>query len=164
VVKQQQQPHLGQSCQQQNSTARIPVNKRRSRRFLDYYHDHDEEDGDDEASEMHLQQLYDLRTWDLYMRITDARKQRQLEQEQRRSQSRPHHLIPHARTDHEEAGTEPTSSPDSDYGWYDEYQSQHHPQHLQLHPSPGVVAVAGAVASAPSQTSSHELIFGDPEL
>jgi hypothetical protein len=137
------------------------VSKRRARRFLEYEWDNSNDD-DDETTELHLQQLYDLRTWDLYMRITEARK--------RKPVPRPSHQrhIPHARR-HDaresgdeyryfyhgnDAGTEPTSSPDSDYGWYDEYRQQHRSSNASL-------AMRGL---GPSDHQHHELIFGDLEL
>jgi hypothetical protein len=147
------------------------VSKRRTRRFLDHHYEEDEDD--EEASEVHLQQLYDLRTWDLYMRITDARKQRQLERELERERSRPRHHIPHAARpgdrprpggwgcEDDEAGTEPTTSPDSDYGWYDEFPN--HPRQQQR-PARTAAAASAASSASPSQISSQELIFGEPEL
>ena len=154
-------------------SARIPVGKRRSRNHFDRgsgkdAHDEDDEDNE-EASELQLQQLYDLRTWDLYMRITEARQQRE-QQKQQQQQQWSHH-IPHAQpyvepqdphgdaNYHHDASTEPTSSPDSDYGWYDDYPSQ---------PQAGRSLKSTRAATLPPSgaglDSSHELIFGEPEL
>lgn len=156
-------------------SARIPVGKRRSRRHFDrdYGNGAEEEEFDEdneEASVLQLQQLYDLRTWDLYMRITEARQLREQQKQQQQQQLWSHH-IPHARPyvepeddpygdahhHHNDASTEPTSSPDSDYGWYDDYHSQR-----------GRSATSARATTLPPNgtalDNSHELIFGDPEL
>jgi hypothetical protein len=146
-------------------SARIPVGKRRSRSHLDRDFGNDDEDNE-EASELQLQQLYDLRTWDLYMRITEAR---QLREQQKQQQQQWHH-IPHAQPHvepevdpyhhHNDASTEPTSSPDSDYGWYDDYPSSR----SQPGRSPTSARAAMLPPNGTAADNSHELIFGDPEL
>ena len=142
-----------------------------------------------EEDEQHLQRIYDMRTWDMYLLITESRRRKQ-EQQRRLQQSQPRRhsgssSIPHASRDGAGGSTvgvaagQVAASQESSYGFFYEDNTvvpQHHDPVFRGHaatnawyPIAATNAVKTSASTATARNTSqlsagdHEMIFGDLE-